>query len=120
MLHAFGKPSHNIDGNDISYNAPLHHLWRFGCYASQLIPEPQRHGTFSARSKPCMMVGYVHDSTTLWRIWHPALGVVRSQSDLIFDEERNPNASCLPGDQTDMFELPEEMEYVEEIEMGGD
>jgi hypothetical protein len=68
MLQAFGKSSHNNDGNEISYKAPLNHLWRFCCYASQLIPEPQCHGKFSPRSKPYMMVGYVHDSTTLWRI----------------------------------------------------
>jgi len=66
------------------------------------------------------MVGYVHDSTTLWRIWDPSFRVVRSQSDVIFDEERNAHSSCLYGDQTDIFELPEETEYVEEIETGGD
>jgi len=26
---------------------------------------------FYARSKACMIVGYVHDSTRLWRIWDP-------------------------------------------------
>jgi hypothetical protein len=68
MLQAFGKPSHDNDGNEISYKAPLNHLRRFGCYASRLIPEPQGHGQCSTTSKPCMMVGYVHDSTTIWRI----------------------------------------------------
>ena len=66
------------------------------------------------------MVSYLHDSTTLWRIWDPAFRVVRSQSDVIFDEERNAHASCLHGDQTDIFELAEETEYVEETETGGD
>ena len=47
MLQSFGKPSHDNDGNEISYQAPLHHLRRFGCYASRLIPEPQCHGKFS-------------------------------------------------------------------------
>jgi len=120
MLQAFGKPSHNHDGNEISYKAPLHHLWRFGCYASRLISELQRHGKFSARSKYCVMVGYVHDLTTLWRIWDPAFRVVRSQSDVIFDKERNAHSSCLHGDRTDIFELSEETEYVEKIETGGD
>jgi len=120
MLQAVGKPTHDNDGNEISYKAPLHHLRRFGCYASRLIPEPQRHGKFSPRSKTCMMVGYVHDSTTLWRIWDAAFQVVRLQSDVIFDEESNAHASCLHGDQTDIFELPEETEYVEEIETGED
>jgi len=64
------------------------------------------------------MVGYVHDSTTLWRIWDPAFQVVRLQSDVIFDDERNAHASCLQGDQTDIFELPEETEYIKEIDSG--
>ena len=67
-----------------------------------------------------MMVGYVHDSTTLWRIWDPAFRVVRSQSDVIFDDERIAHSSSLHGDQRDIFELPEETEYAEEIETGGD
>ena len=66
------------------------------------------------------MVGYVHNFTRLWRICDPAFRVVRSQSDIIYDEERNAHASCLHGDQTDIFELPEETEYVKEIETGGD
>jgi len=118
MVQAFGKPSHDNDGNEISYKAPLHHLRRYGCYASRLIPEPQRDGKFSPRSKPCMMVGYMHDSTTLWRIWDPAFQTARSQSNVIFNKERNTHASCLPGDHTDIFEQPEETEYIQEIDSG--
>jgi len=118
MLQAFGKPSHDNDGNEISYKAPLHHLRQFSCYASQLVPELHHHGEFSPRSKPCMMVSYVHDSTTLSRIWDPAFQVVRLQSDVVFDEERNAHALCLQGDKTDIFELPEETEYIEEIDSG--
>jgi len=78
MLHAFGKPSHDNDGDKISYQAALHQLRRFGCYSSRLIPEIQGHGKFSSRSKPCMVVGYVEDLTTLCRIWDPVFQVVRS------------------------------------------
>jgi len=131
MQHAFRKPSPN-NSNKLSYKAPLHHLRRFGCYASPLIPQPQHNGIFSPRSQPCKMVGYVHNSTTLWRRCDLASQIVRSQSNVIFDEERNTHTSCLPGDHTDIFELPEETEYIEEIdsrdgqlqaqdnEMGGD
>jgi len=66
------------------------------------------------------MVGYVHNSTTLWSIWDPAFLVLKSQSDVIFDEERNAHISCPHGDQTDIFEIPEEKEYIEEIEAVGD
>jgi len=64
------------------------------------------------------MVSYVHDSTTLWMIWDPALPVVGSQLNVIFDEERNTHAWYLPGDNTDIYELPEGTEYIEEIDSG--
>jgi hypothetical protein len=38
MLLGFAKPSHNNDGNEISYKAPLHNLWQFGSCTSRLIP----------------------------------------------------------------------------------
>ena len=41
MLHEFGKPTHDADGNKISYQASLYNLRRFRCYASRLIPEVQ-------------------------------------------------------------------------------
>jgi len=72
MLHSYAKPEYVKLPDDltrISYGAPLHHLRRSGCYVSRLVPMKQR--TFKklgARSKACMLVGYVHDSTTLWRI----------------------------------------------------
>jgi len=33
ILHGFGKPRHDPAGNNISYQATLHNLRRFGCYA---------------------------------------------------------------------------------------
>jgi len=120
MLQSFGKPSHNNDGNEISYKAPFHLLQQVGCYANRLIPKPQRHGKLMPKCTTCMMVGYVHNWTTLWRIWDPAFREVWSQSDVIFDKERNTHSSCLHGDETDIFEVPEETEYFEEIETGGD
>jgi hypothetical protein len=40
--------------------------------------------------------------------------------DVIFDEERIANSSCLHRNQTDIFKLREETEYVEQIEADGD
>jgi hypothetical protein len=42
LLHGFGKPTHDADGNEILYQASLHNLRGFRCYASRLIPEVQR------------------------------------------------------------------------------
>jgi len=49
----------------------LHHLRRFGCIAYKRIPKEQIATKMGARSKACMMVGYVHDTTKVWRIWDP-------------------------------------------------
>ena len=71
MLHSCGKPEFEKPLDDrtrkrINYKAPLHHLHRFGCYASRLIPEKQRTDQkLGAWSKAWMMVGYVHDFMTL-------------------------------------------------------
>ena len=66
-----------------------------------------------ARSKPaCMMVGYVHNSTTLWRIWDPEFKTVKSQSEVIFDEERNAYSSCAQ-EKEDMFGLKSKESTVE-------
>jgi len=141
MLHSYGKPEYDKPPDNptrmkISYKAPLHHLCRFGCYISRLIPEKQRTDKkLGARSKACMMVGYVHNSTTLWRIWDPEHNTVKAQSDVIFDEDRNAYISCpqslkrknssetkQPEETTeeiteiDLFDLPQEEIHIEEID----
>jgi hypothetical protein len=78
-----------------------------------------------------MMVGYVHDSTTLWRIWDPEHNTVKAQSDVIFDQDRNAYISCPQSlkrknlgemDQLDeisdidLFDQPQEEIQVEEID----
>jgi len=122
MLHGFGKPTHNADGKELSYQVSLNNLSRFGCYASRLIPEvPRRQGKFGPRSKPCMMVGYTYDSKTLWRIWDPEFQNVKAQSEVVFEEERNAYMSCQHGsNEIDIVGLPEDEEYVDEIDTGGE
>jgi len=122
MLHGFGNPTHDADSNEISYQASLHDLRRFGCYASRLIPEVQRRqGNFSPRSKPCMMVGYTHDSKTLWKIWDPEFQKVKAQSEVIFDEGRNAHMLCQHGsNEIDIVGLPEDEKYVDETDTGGE
>jgi hypothetical protein len=120
MLHGFAKLTHDAAGNKISYQSSLHNLRRFGCYASRLIPRIQRcQGEFDPRSKPFMMVGYTHDSKTLWRIWDPKFQMVKAQSEVVFDEETNAHMSCQHvSNEINIFGLPEDEEYVEEIDTG--
>ena len=63
------------------------------------------------------MVGYAHDSTTMWRVWDPQFQVVRQQSDAIFDEVRNAYISC-PQEhaEKDIFGLPQDEVHIEEID----
>jgi len=65
------------------------------------------------------MVGYTHDSKTLWGLWDPEFQRVKAQSKVVFDEERNAHMSCQhETNEIDMFELPEDEEYVEETDTG--
>jgi hypothetical protein len=68
-----------------------------------------------------MMVGYTHDSKTLWMICDPEFQKVKAQSEVVFDEERNAHMSCQHGSNViDIFGLPEDEEYVDEIDTGGE
>lgn len=120
MLHACGQPSYENDGNEIWYKAPLHNLQRFGCYTSQHICKQQHNGHFGPDYNPCMMVGYIHNLTRLWMIWDPAFHLTRSLSENIFNVKRNAHISFLQADQTNIFELAEEPEYVKDIETSSD
>ena len=62
------------------------------------------------------MVGYVHDSTTTWKVWNPEFNAVRTQSDVIFDEERNAHISCPEPEEADPLGLPQEEVHVEVLD----
>jgi len=122
MLHSYGTPEFDKPLQDspckrINYKAPLHHLHRFGYYASRLICAKQRPDQkLGAQSKALMMVGYVHDSVTLWRIRDPEHRTVKAQSEVIFDEERNTYTLCpqsLEGKQGVHDNEPEEMTEID-------
>jgi hypothetical protein len=69
----------------------LDHLRRFGCTVYKYIPKEQRdHKKFGERSRPCMMLGYVHDTTKIWRLWDFERGIHGGAiecSNVIFDED---------------------------------
>ena len=103
----------------ISYKAPIHHLRRFGRFVSRLIPAAQRKDKFSPRSKSgCMMVSYIHDSTTTWKVWDPEFNVIRIQSDVVFDsdEEQSAHISCPEPQEADPLGLPQEEVHVEVLD----
>ena len=66
-----------------------------------------------------MMVSYTHNSKTLCRLWNPEFQRVKAQSEVVFDEERNAHMSCQhESNEIDIFELPEDEEYVEKSATG--
>ena len=64
----------------------LQHLRRFGSAAHKLIPPEQRNGKFSSRSRQCLMLGYIHDTTKMWRLWDPVESRVIQASNIKFNE----------------------------------
>jgi len=65
----------------------LDHLGRFGCTAYRLIPKEQRVGKFSSKSRECIMIGYVHSSTsTIWKLWDRSRKSLVHSSDVVFHE----------------------------------
>jgi len=93
----------------------MDHLWRFGCLAYKLIPSPQRTNMkFGERSRLCIMIGYIHDATTMWRLWDTVEKRMITASNVIFDEGKTVgNASF---DDVLKAILPEEVYSDEEDE----
>jgi hypothetical protein len=61
-----------------------------------------------------MMLGYVHDTTKIWRIWDPEHRKVVNCSDVEFDENQTTYLSCIDN-ENDALGLPElEPIYAEE------
>jgi hypothetical protein len=120
-----GKSPHEVlngyNVNPAPPPAPIHHLRRFGCRAYRLIPEEQRSDKkLGERSKICMMVGYVHHTTKLWKLYDPEFKKVMHCSDVEFDEDVNCYVSCptTMDDGIDPFGLPQRepirVEYYDE------
>jgi len=92
-LHA-RSPSQSNKGKtpfEMIYNEKpeVHHLRRFGCLAYKLVPMPQRgEKKFGRRSQECIMLGYVHQTTKIWRLWNQSTKQVIQVSDVKFDEDK--------------------------------
>ena len=69
------------------------HFRRFGCPVYKHIPHVQRmEKKFGNRSSMCIMLGYVHNTTKIWRIWDfksGRTGRAVECSSVVFNEEEN-------------------------------
>jgi len=61
-----------------------------------------------ARSKKCMMLGYVHNTTKIWKLWDPEQMKVTQCSDVKFNEVTNFHTVEHPANEKDVLGLPEE------------
>jgi len=91
--------------------APIHHLRRFSCRAHKLIPKVQRiSGKFGSHSRECIMLGYVHDSTTIWGLWDPIEKRIIQALNVIF-EETTIASNHIVADVLKAA-IPEQAEYI--------
>jgi len=64
----------------------ISHLRRFGCKAYRILPAARRHGKFASQAETVYILGYVHDSTSIWRLWNTERQRVIQASNVRFDE----------------------------------
>jgi transposase InsO family protein len=120
------SPTSSLSGNRSPYEAVfgtaprIGHLRRFGCRVYKHIPPAQRtEKKFGSRSSACMMLGYVHNTTKIWRIWDFSSGTSRNGravecSSVSFQEEDDAYGSPT-GERSEIVEFPEAEETEEEI-----
>jgi transposase InsO family protein len=72
----------------------LHHLRKFGCNAYIHVP-PEKRGKLQAKARCCIMLGYVLNTTKLWRVWDPIQRSIVHAANVIFDEENTSGAKTL-------------------------
>ena len=100
----------------------LHHLRRFGCIVYKYIPKDQRkNGKFGERSKPCMLLGYVHKTTKIWRIWDFQAGPYQRGaaikcSSVVFKEDENAYTRNIATSDSLDSDSDEDLSGIDELE----
>lgn len=72
----------------------MDHIRRFGCDAYRHVPAARRT-KIQEKTRCCIMLGYVHDTTKLWKLWDPIQRGVINAADIKFDEDNNTAARAL-------------------------
>jgi len=125
------SPTTSLSGNRSPFEAlfgtvpPIEHLRRFGCRVFKHIPPAQRNEKkFGSRSNPSMMLGYVHNTTKIWRIWDfnsGKSGRAVECSSVVFDEQEDAFTSST-GEREENVEFPDhtgEPQQVDETTVEG-
>ena len=69
-----------------SLKLSLHYLQHFGCNAYLHIPAA-KHTKLQAKSHCCTMLGYIHNTTKIWRLWDPIQKGIINASNVTFDKD---------------------------------
>jgi hypothetical protein len=120
------SPTSSLSGNRSPYEAlygtvpQIGHLRRFGSRAYKHIPPTQRtEKKFGNRSNRCMMLGYVHNTTKIWRISDfdsGRNGRAVECSSVVFQEEENAHGKSTK-ERIEEIEFPEELhDEIHEVE----
>jgi len=119
------SPTSSLSNNRSPFEAlfgtvpPIEYLRRFGCRVYKHIPPAQRkEKKFGTRSNLCMMLGYVHNTTKIWRIWDfnsGKNGRAVECSSVVFDEKEDAFTSPT-GERSEVIEFPEEPQESHEVE----
>ena len=64
----------------------LAHIRPFGCPAYSLVPQNVRK-KLESRTKHCLLVGYVHNTQKLWRLFDPIQCRVYESANIVFTED---------------------------------
>jgi len=114
------SPTSSLSGNRSPYEAlygtipKIGHLRRFGCRVYKHIPPAQRtEKKFGNRSSVCMMLGYVHNTTKIWRIWDfnsGRTGRAVECSSVVFQEEENAHTE----ERTEFIEFPDNADELQD------
>jgi hypothetical protein len=119
VLHAWlfarDHPSTPPEANQ--FRPPLDHLRRVGCVAWKVIPKEQRcDKNFGPRSRRCMMLGYVHDTTHIWRLWdfETNTGLLHGRPFRWSDVEWEEDVNACTADDSEPEELVFPDKYYEE------
>jgi len=95
------SPTQSLDGRTPyeawhSRKPQLNHLRRLG-YDACLTIDKSRRSDFDTKTRCCIVLGYVHDTTKLWKLWDPVQNCVINGADIHRDEDNNTASRALPA-----------------------
>jgi hypothetical protein len=113
-LPGFISPFEHLHG----IAAKIHHLRGFGCIVYKHIPKDQHSDKNPEdHSRLCMMLGYVHQNTKIWRICDFTTNRAIECSNALFNEEINANQKEMVTEDELLGLFPDlEEEQEEEIQ----